>query len=73
MPAIFQPIESFDSPVETEDRKSTEVDGMTHSKPTTVLAPASVINTIDHQPSAAEAQDYETKAKEEFESGTGPE
>jgi hypothetical protein len=62
--------ESFDSPVETEDRKSTGVDGMTLSKPTTVPAPASVITTVNHPPSAAEAQELEVKANEVFEAGT---
>jgi hypothetical protein len=50
----IQASDSLDSPVETEDRKSTGVDGKTHSKPTTVLASASVINAIDHRPSNAE-------------------
>lgn len=47
--------ELFGCPVETEDRKLTGVDSRTHSKPTTVLAPASVIDSVDHHPSAAEA------------------
>ena len=43
------------------------------SKPTTVLAHASVITSVHHQPSAAEAQEKEAEANEEHESETGRE
>jgi hypothetical protein len=37
----------------------------------TVLAQASVINPVDHQPSAAEAQKKQAQEKEEHESEAG--
>lgn len=63
--------DSFDSRVRSEEWKPTEVDGRTHSKPTTVLAPASVITSVNHPPSAAEAQEFEVEANELFEPVTG--
>jgi hypothetical protein len=66
---VFQTSESFDSLVRIKERKSTGVDGRTHSKPTTVLAPASVVKKIDHHPTDAEAQETEAEELEKYESG----
>ena len=63
--SLPQAHESFDSPRRIEDRKSTGVDGRTHSNPTTVLASASVINAIGHQPTDAKEQKPEAEQQQE--------
>ncbi len=64
---LVRPIESFDSTVKAEETNSTDVVGTMPPKSTSVLASASVVNSVAHPLSDAKAQQQEAEANEEQE------
>ena len=63
--------ESFDVSVRMKEMNSTGFETQDAKNLDTVLAPASVITSVNHPPSAADAQDLEVEANELVEPSTG--